>query len=272
MKTTLIIAFVGTTLLASCGNNPAHKGKPIVMGDPSTIVTEVDSQYLKNFTDDISPVDHKSSEGAITKMMVQVDSANASKKINEETATPKSLNGFTIHFEECEVVFDGLAAHALNNNQDERTLNSVSYVKDGGDILNMNLAIQGLQDIRVEERIITKLMVSNEDDTYILQDLHKFISPWYNLAGKDNRFVSVSNNSIQFHPFDAAKLKNALDRELRKKKIVNSEINAILKKLAPVASYSDEPCKIIIASVQWRIFGMKDGKKVQKLIQFDQPL
>ena len=77
---------------------------------------------------------------------------------------------------------------------------------------------------------------------------------------------------MQFHAFDKGKLRNAFDRELRKKKIVNSEINTILKKIDNVTSYSDEPCKIVIATVQWRIFGMKDGKKVQKLIQFDQPL
>ena len=272
MKTTLLIALVSGAVLAGCGNDHKHKGKPIVMGDPSTIVTEVDSQYLKNFTEDISPVNKKPSEGAITKMMVQVDSADASKKINEENTTATSINGFTIHFEECEVVFDGLAAHALNNNQDERTLNSVSYVKDGGEIFNLNLEIKGLSDIRVEERIGTKLIVTNDSDSYLLNDLHKFTSPWYPLAGKVNRFVSVSSNSMQFHAFDKGKLRNAFDRELRKKKIVNSEINTILKKIDNVASYSDEPCKIVIATVQWRIFGMKDGKKVQKLIQFDQPL
>jgi transcriptional regulator NrdR family protein len=76
---------------------------------------------------------------------------------------------------------------------------------------------------------------------------------------------------VEFFPFDKAKLKNAFDRALRKKKIVNSEINAILKKIENVRSYSDEPCKIIIASVQWRIFGLKDGNKIQKLIQFDNP-
>jgi hypothetical protein len=269
MKTTLLIALVSTSIFASCGNENTHKGKPIVMGDPSTIVTEVDSQYLQNFTDDISPVNKKSSEGAITKMMVQVDSANASKKINEENVPVKSMNGFTIHFNECVVVFDGLLAHALNNNQDERTLNSVSYVKDGGEIFNMNLEIKGLSEIRVEERITTKVSISSEDENYILNDLHKFTSTWYNLAGKENRFVSISNNSVEFFPFDKAKLKNAFDRALRKKKIVNSEINSMLKKIEKVNSYSDEPCKIIIASVQWRIFGLKDGKKIQKLIQFD---
>lgn len=271
MKAKISISILLVSLLISCSEENKHKGKPIVMGDPSTIVTEADSQYLQNFTEDISPVDKKSSEGAITKMMVQVDSANTSKKINEENLSSKPINGFTINFNECTVIFDCLSAHALNNNQDERTAKSVSYVKDGGELLNMKLEVKGLENIKVEERIITKLLISNEAESYTLVDLNKFTSPWYSLAGKDNFFVSISNNSIQFYPFDKTKLKNAFDRELRKKKIVNSEINNKIKIIDNTNSYSDQPCRITIASAQWRIFGTLNGKKVQKIIQFDIP-
>lgn len=253
----------------ACNEQP-KSSKPIVMGDTSTIVTERDSAYLQNNTEDISPTNKRSSEGKITQMMTEVDSAKSVKKLeSEENKAP--LSGFVINFSECTVQFDGLSAHAIQNSQNERTSNSVSYLKDGGNLFEMTLQVQGLDQVKLEQRTFTKLKVQNDEQEFLLQDLGKFISPWSNLASKDNRFVSLGSNSLQFFPVDNNKIKNALDRELRKKKKNRQEIQEWLNLIRKTNSYSDSPCKLIMVSVQWRIIGMKDGKRVQKLIQFDIP-
>ena len=105
----------------------------------------------------------------------------------------------------------------------------------------------------------------------VLLDLGKFISTWSSLAGKGFKYVSLSNNSLQFFTVENAKIKNAVDRELRKKKKTRQEIQEWMKVIKKTNSYSDEPCKIQIVSAQWRIIGKKNGKRVQKLIQFDIP-
>lgn len=258
-------------LLQACAEKQNKAGKPIVMGDPSMIVTETDSAYLQNFTEDITP-QHKKGEGAITKMMVQVDSANAAKQLNEENHQAAPLAGFTIQFNECKVVFDDLSAHAININQDERKANSVSYVIDRGNILAMKLEVEGLENTTVEQRIHTKLQIEHQNQTYIIQDLNKYISAWYNLVGKDQMFISVGSNSLQFFPFNAAALKNGFDRELRKKKQSRAVIESGLKAIEQVHSYMDAPCAVQIVGAQWRIKGTYQGKKIQKLIQFDIPL
>ncbi|MBK7763629.1 MAG: hypothetical protein IPI46_09690 [Bacteroidetes bacterium] len=244
--------------------------KPIVLGDSSMIVTEKENQYLVNVTQDISPTKKKSAEGEITEMMTQIDSAKSVKKL-EDKNTSIPLRGFTIHFTECDVVFDGLSAHALNTSQDERNLNSVSYVRDAGNMNEMSLRVSGLENVKVEQRTFTRLLVDNGTEAFVLHDLGKFISPWSTLAGKNTTYISLGSNSLQFFATDASKIKNALDRELRKKKKNREAIQQWMSLISKTKSYTDAPCKLTLVSSQWRIIGTKNGKRVQKLIQFDIP-
>ena len=111
-KMNLIGLLIVSLLIACDEKRPAHL-KPIILGDTSMIVSEYDSTYLQNQTVDISPAKTKSSERQITEMMVQVDSLKTSKKLQNETVTPERIQGFTINFSECKVVFNGMLAHAL---------------------------------------------------------------------------------------------------------------------------------------------------------------
>lgn len=256
------------SLLSSC-ENKLKDPKPIVLGDPTTIVTESDTTYLRNFTNDISPVAKKSSESQITKMMVQVDSLKNTKKLEEETNAHVPINGFTINFAECSLIFNGIYAHALNESQDERKSNSVSYLKDGGELTDMKFQVNNLTEIKTEERITVQLAIVNGDEQFVLQDLGKFTTQWYPLAGNQNTFISVGTNSLQFNSVDNRKIKLALQQELTKKKKNKAEQEKWMSLISSTNSYSEAPCKLVIRSAQWRVIGKSDGKRVQKLIQFD---
>lgn len=269
MPTRLFFIGIICMVFISC-REKRQAGKPIILGDSSSIVTEGDSRYLKNVTEDISPTNKKTTEGKITAMMMEVDSVKSAMKLEEQDhAAP--LSGFTINFSECEVVFDGLSAHAIQNSQDERTSNSVSYLVDGGNLYEISLQIRGLAEVKVEQRIFTRLSVEDGADEFLLNDLGKFISPWSSLPGKDITFISLGSNSLQFFAVDHTKIQNALDRELRKKKKNRQEIAEWMQVIRKTNSYADAPCNIHMVSGQWRITGKKDGKRVQKLIQFDLP-
>lgn len=255
-------------LLSSC-ESKLKETKPIVLGDPSTIVTESDTTYLRNFTNDISPVAKKSSESQITKMMVQVDSLKNTKKLEEETNAHAPINGFTINFAECSVVYNGLYAHALNESQDERKTNSVSYLKDAGELTDMKFQVNNLTEIKAEERITVQLAIVQGDEQFVLQDLGKFTTQWYPLAGNQNTFISAGTNSLQFTNVDNRKIKLALQQELTRKKKNKAEQDKWMSLVSSTNSYSEAPCKLIIRSAQWRIVGKVNNKRVQKLIQFD---
>lgn len=242
----------------------------MLMGDTSMIVTETDDRFLQNHTEDISTGSKKTSEGKITTMMIQVDSAKSVEKMNE-APVQSALRGFTINFSECEVILENISAHAIQNTQNERSSNSVSYLKDDGDLMEINMQVSGLTDVKVEERMFTRLLVTDGEDEYVLNDLGKFVSPWSALAGKENQFVSLGSNSLQFFQVDNTKIKKAVDRELRKDKKSRQEIQQWMTKIKKTNSYSDAPCKLKLVSAQWRIKGRKDGKNIQKLVQVDIP-
>lgn len=267
----LIILFF--TLL-SCKENVVNK-TPIILDDSSFIVTESDTQFLSNITEDIAPVGKKvkSSATQISQMMAQVDSMNASKKLEQDAVEKVEVNikGFEIHFEECNVTFENVEAHALNNSQNERATHSVSYLLDAGSLLDTKLEISQLEDCRVEQRLFVKLAIVNKDQTIQLNELGKNITDWQILAGKNNRFVSVSNNSLIYDQADGNKIRTALEKALKQKRKDKDEIKEWMTIVAKVNKPTDAPCKLIAVSSQWRIVGKKAGKNIRKLIQFDIP-
>ena len=269
-KQCLYISFLLLVFLSACKERPKNAA-PIILGDSTYIVTEQDTNYLQNLTEDIAPTKKKSAESQITKMMVQVDSLKSSQKMEEASNADVKLNGFTINFSECSVIFDGITDHALNATQNERATHSVSYLKDAGSLLETQLEVSALTDIQVEQRLFVKLSVEKNGESVILNDLGKFTTPWYPLAGKNNRFVSVGTNSLLFEKTDAGKIKNALESALRKKKMSKDEIQSWMKEIAQTKAYTDAPCVLVPTSAQWRIMGKLDGKVVRKLVQFDTP-
>lgn len=269
MRIKILIGIVCIGLLGSCKEKNISNKKPIKIGDSSLIVTEKDSLYLDNFIEDISPSSKKNAGAQARSAMKQIDSADASRKIAESVSANTSLSGFTINFAECQVILSSLNAHAINMTQNERATNSVSYVKDGGDFMGNQIQVNQLENLNVEQRFFVKLAVDLNGERYILNDLGKYTTAWSTLAMKGNVVASLAASSLQFKNVDATAIKNALDRELRKKKKTNKEINDLLKLIANTKSQSDAPCMLIPVSTQWRIQGKKDNRTVKKLIQMD---
>lgn len=259
-------------LLSSCGDDSKSGKRPIVMGDSSMIITEKDEKYRQNFTEDISQPSAKGTEKSIAQMMVQVDSVNASKKMEDEEFSNAPVMGMTLSFENCDVIFNGLKAHTLGNRPIDPKVNSVSLLLDEGHFEEMKVRINGLENIEVEQRVITKLAVVHGQERMILHSLGRYTSPWYSLAGKNNIFISTGSNGIQYSEVNNGKIKAALTKALTDKRKKSTEAAAWLEVLRHTNSAQDAPCKIMVASSQWRVKGISNGKRIQKLIQFDIPL
>ncbi len=263
----VLLAIVTTLVISSCTESTSINKKPIVLGDKSSIVTETDSAALKNYVRDISKKEHD--EDDIAKMMVQVDSLKTQQELEASIDSLQPIKGFSIAFKDCKVTFDGIAAKEITA-QDPLNQRSVSYVVTKGDLAKMKIKIEGLKDISLKERVFTKLKVADGEKEYLLSDLGRKISDWFNLAGVDNIFVSAGDNSFQFNDLTNKKIKIALDKKLRSKKVEEAEIQAWMKKIAKTNNYTDAPCKLYVSTAQFRLYGVTTkGNKTNKLIQFD---
>lgn len=253
-------------IIGSCKNGTLREKKPIVLGDTRTIVTETDTNKLLNYTEDISL--RKQDESQIAKMMVQVDSLKTTQKL-EKTLNEGPIVGFKIDFGDCQVVFDKLEAKELKP-QDPTTSRSVSYLVTKGELSEIKIKVDGLNSISVSERIFTKLKVDNGSETLLLNALGRKISDWFNLAGKDNMYISAGPNSFQFNDLTNAKIKEAVTKELTTKNKKENETQAWMEAIKNTRNYTDAPCKIYVSSAQFRLKGTtKEGSNVSKLIQFD---
>lgn len=258
--------------LLSCGEKNDGPKRAIVLGDSSTIVTETDPRFLDNQTEDIAPNNHKSSAKKIAQMMVQVDSLNATKKLEENAGTVTTVSGLTISFEDFDVIFNNLSGHSAHKDPNEKKSNSVSYIYDGGDFKEMKVQVKNLHEVSVEEKLVTKLTASIQNERFVLQSLGTYNSPWYTLPGKDNLFISTGSNSVQFNDVNQNKLKQALNSALQNKRKSSTFTKAALEESKNARSAIDKPYVIEIYSVQYIVKGTVNGNKVKKLIRFDIPL
>lgn len=267
-----LFCLMGLCCFLACSEKPRGGTKPILLGDPSGIVTETDSTYLKNFTNDISPKQVQSSEAEITNMMVEVDSAKASAAMDDESEEmPVSLSGLTVPIGSAQVVLNGIEGHTLNREAPNPALRSVAYVHDAGEWKELKLGVSGLTDVRVEQRLMTRLVVTFNDETILLNSLGRFTSPWYNLPGNGKQFVSLGANSINYMAMEGGKIRAAAQTDINAKKWSSAKKQEVIKTLQSIRSFHDKPCSVVVKSIQWRISGMLEGKRVQQLIQVDLP-
>ncbi|MEZ5046090.1 MAG: hypothetical protein R2831_03775 [Chitinophagaceae bacterium] len=245
--------------------------KPIVLGDTNMIVTETDSLYLANYIADISPSSKKNAADELRKTMVQIDSVNDTKELEKKVNEKTVLAGYTINFDGFNVVFENIEAHAIQKTQNPKSDNSVSYIMDHGELFDLMIQVSNdVQQVSIEERLKIKLSVEKDGERLLLNSLGMETTPWYNLAGKDNIFVSVGTNSVQFKEVSHAQIEQAVVAVLKSKNKKDTDIKRWKQALANTKAYNDVPCKIKVWSGQWRIKGIdKNGKKVNKLIQFD---
>ena len=257
--------FAGIVLF-SCEENSNISGQAIKMNDRSKIVTEDDSTYLKNYVRDISIKEQDESE--IARIMVQVDSVKVAEELEEFTASDSSITGFTIDFADCKIIFENLGARQLAE-QNPETNRSVSYLVTKGNLAKMKIKVIGLKEASIKERIYTKLKVAHEGEEYLLKTLGRKISDWFPLASKDNIFVGAGDNSFQFNNLTNQKLKLALDKELRAKNVKEAKIQKWMRLIQNTNDYTDAPCKLYVATAQFRLRGKTAKGSVNKLIQFD---
>lgn len=261
----LSLLFV-SAIFFSCEDKMLSSGKKIKMNDPSMIVTETDSAYLKNVVRDISK--NEQDEGEIARIMVQVDSVKVAEELEEFAASDSSIAGFTIDFKDCKVVFENLGARELEE-QNPETSRSVSYLVTKDNLAKMKIKVLGVEKPSVKERIYTKLKVARDGEEYLLKSLGRKISDWFPLANKDNIFVSAGDNSFQFNNLTNQKLKLALDKELRAKNIKEDKIQEWMRLVKNTNDYTDAPCKLYVATAQFRLRGKTATGSINKLIQFD---
>ncbi len=260
-----------TVLVSACGNNTELKNRgPIVLGDPSTIVTEKDSQYLKDEVMDLVPSQRLQVDTAVT-----LSRKPERTTVSADTVKPaeQTASGHTISFGTTKFVFAGLQAKDARRQNADRD-NGLTYTLRSGNPASAKLYVYGIKNVTVKQRYQSRLMLKSGLGSVDLRDLGLYTSGWNNInpaqSGSTATIGLSGLNNIGYSQVNNNKIRNAADRELRKRRTNSRTIQNWMKEIRKVRNANDAPCDIILDNVQWQISGTDaNGRPFQKTIRLD---
>lgn len=286
----LFTIILGSMLIASCGGdeNP-NRGKPIVMGDPNTIVTEADSQYLQDFAPDINMVAKQAAPepapadttGQAAAQPAQQETAQPAPQQQETPAkeeTPKQAlaatgKGLNIPFKEVTVFIPDISTRSYKQ-QNPQNANGATYELTDGSLGGNQLKVSGGTVTKVSMRYQVAVMVKNELGTLPLDALSSS-GNWEVLKGKNNIYTIPNLDPKHLkgvNPSPAA-IRNAVARAARSKRMNKKTQQKWESSVRNVRSVNQKPMVVKLRSVMWKIEGKdKNGKPFQKQVRLDIPL
>lgn len=277
MKRSLSIIAVAALLAgSSCGNMSGNQNHgPIVLGDSATIVTEKDSQYLRDMVMDIQPVtnDHTDTKApardTATKKQAVKDTAAAA------TAKPDAamVSGLAVDFGGTKMVLSGIDATQPRKQNAEKE-NDLAFSMRSGEPGKGKLVFYGAKNVTVKQRYQSRLLLKSPLGTVDLRDLGLYTSGWNTVpvAAKGNTQSFDLNALLRpaFTQINNNKIKNAADRELRKRRAGSKTIQSWMKEIRSIRGANDKPCEVELDNVQWQVSGTDaQGKPFRKNIRID---
>jgi len=264
--------------LSSCGGTPEnqHKG-PIVLGDSATIVTEKDSQYLKDEVMDIGSRRIQEVDTAVpvpqSKEQTAVPAKDTAVAVKQQQQQQPQEAGQAIDFGGAKVVLSGLKLKEPRR-QNPAQEEGLNYTLNSGNLGASKLVVYGARNITIKQRYQSKLVLKSSLGTVDLRALGLYTSGWNNVSGSNagnaQSFGLGSLSHIAYSQVNNNKIKNAADRELRKRRTNSRTIQSWMKEIKRVRSGNDKPCEIILDNVQWQISGTDEkGKPFRKTIRVD---
>lgn len=275
-------------LLQSCSNNDnPNRGKPIVLGDSSTIVTENDPQYLQDFVADIkmkqaepeppatpAPVEDTAAKQAAAEKEAapQAEDKTSPAVAPPETQAPKG-NGLTVAFKDVTVLIPNIVTRSYRQ-QNLQKANGASYELVSGNINGNHIRTSDGKIAKVSQRYQTIVAIKNELGTLYLESLNT-TSDWEALKGRNNDYTisGLDDRHLEYLKTSPAGIRNAVTRAARSKRMSRATEQKWLNSIKHVRNTNQKPMVIVLRSVMWKIDGKgADGRNFSKQIRLDIPL
>jgi len=277
MKGLNIIALALCALLYSCNSTNTGTHGPIVMGDSNSIITEPDSQYLRDFVTDLTPPEPKE-ETAKDTAAAQPDT----QKVAAQPAGPQqapmpaaaqgNASGLTIAFKEVTIIIPGLAAK-MTGKQDLQKASGATYKLQSGNLDGNQLRMSGATITKVSQKYETDVAAKSNLGTLWLDDLGTSTS-WQSLNGGKNIYniTGLDASKLATAKATPASIRNAISRSVKAAKLNRKKQLDWQNALRNVHNVRQKPLEVSLASVTWKIEG-KDakGKSFQKQVRIDMP-
>jgi hypothetical protein len=272
--------FIRVLLLAAClpvingcnnsGSNKKAEGEAIVLGDPSTIVTEVDSAHLRDMVADLKPVTHTIPAPAADTAKKPDTVATAKTAAVPEPKEAQQQSGLTIAFKEVKLLLPGVTAKLAGNTKLEKS-NSATYQLTGGNINGNSLQISGAPITNVSMRYQSGVNIKNNLGTLELDDLGS-TSGWKAIKGNGNNYPlsGLEPSKLATAKVTQNSVRNAISKEARQRRMNRKTQQQWQNSVKNVRGANQKPLETVLRAVMFKIDGKdKAGKSFSKQVRID---
>lgn len=265
-------------VLFSC--NEEHKtstGGPIVLGDPSSIVTETDSQYLRDMVPEYKPV--KTPEvaqadtpaatpaPADTAKVAQeepMESRTAPTEPQEEAPQAPKGKGLTIDLKEVDLFIPNIVARGSGS----------TYSLKSGNLNGKQIQISNAVVQKMSQRYQSTVIARSNLGTLVLDNLGT-TTGWQPLRGNGKSFTITGLDAGRLNTarITPAAVQNAVSHAARRNRLSRSAEQKWLTSVRRVRSANQRPLSVKLRSVMWKIDGKTtEGKPFSKQVRIDMPI
>jgi len=272
----------GAVLLFSCKNNPTKGHGPIVLGDSSTIVTETDSQKLRDFVTDLQPTATTTTTRDTPAAKPQQDTVQKTAAVaptpvptvtpqpQHTQATPK---GITAAFTDLSVTIPNTTAKG-GSNQNLQRANGATYQLASGTLNGNTLNITG-NVTKVSQRYQTMVVLKDDDMGTLQLDELASTTDWTPLKGRGSVYniTGLDANHLNYDKASNREIRDAVTKACRKHRMSRKKEQDWVDDVRSVRAVNQKPLTLTVRSVMWKIDG-KDakGRNFSKQVRIDLPM
>lgn len=280
MKTVLPIYIFVLLALSACNDSDSPNGQApaIKMGDPATIVTETDTQYLADIVPDLNlntgrPVTIASTKPDSTPAVVPDTIQAATPAAETVVAAQPSGKGLKVPFPQVEFFIPNIETKTYKAPNLE-TDYGASYELTEGTLRDNKIYIKGAQIEDVYMRYQTIIVARNNLGTLPLESLRK-LTEWKKQKGKNGVYEidGLEPNKLEGLKVSNKAIRNAVSRDARGRNWSRSGVQKWLNAVRNTRNSTQKPLHTELRSVMWKVNGKDaNGRPFTRQLRIDVPI
>lgn len=275
----------GTVFLAvfftACGgsNNPTGQAPPVKLGDPATIVTETDSQYLADVVTDLNMNARPLPVTVTKKDTVATISKDTTKPAETVAAAPAENNtkaagkGLNVPFPQAKMFIADIQTKTYKEPNLETDFGA-SYELVEGKLDGKQLVVEGKNIEAVYMRYQTVVVARNKNGVLPLESLKK-LTDWKKVQGKNGTYkiTGLSDSKLEGVKVSNKAIKNAVSRDAKNARLSRAATQQWLNAVRNTSNTSQKPLNVELRSVMWKVTGKDaNGRPFQRQLRIDIPI